>query len=236
MKGTRLYIYSGLGASRQSLCHTVYPLKQLFPQYDVVKIGCRELLKGDWQEDARLFLMPGGADIPYTLFLKGRGNSLISEYVHNGGLYVGICAGSYYGTSFVEFDKGGPLEVVGKRELSFFKGKAIGPAFYPFKYQRPDLARAAPIVLKNGKELPFYYNGGPYFSHADTHVVGRYKDREDTPPAIIEEKCGKGRVLLSGVHFEYSPELLDATCSFLLLLQQTDKERQLFLHSTFQLD
>jgi glutamine amidotransferase-like uncharacterized protein len=51
------------------------------------------------------------------------------EYVRAGGAYLGLCAGAYYACSRVEFEPGGPLEVVGNRELGFFPGVAAGAAY-----------------------------------------------------------------------------------------------------------
>lgn len=44
-----------------------------------------------------------------------------------GGNYLGICAGAYFACSVCDFDRAGPLRVVGERELKFFDGHAIGP-------------------------------------------------------------------------------------------------------------
>lgn len=59
--------------------------------------------------------------------LNGKGNKQILDFVHSGGTYVGICAGSYYGGAFCEFDRNGPLQVLGSRELGFFPGTVRGP-------------------------------------------------------------------------------------------------------------
>jgi biotin--protein ligase len=150
-------------------------------------------------------VMPGGADLPYVRKLRGNANQIIKDYVQNGGSYLGICAGSYYGSSYVAFDPGGPLEVVGKRELGFFEGKAIGPVFGPFDYHSKSGARAALIRTKEATSY-FYFNGGPYFENAESYtnttVLGWY---EGDLPAIIHVRYGKGNVILSGVHFEFDP-------------------------------
>lgn len=39
--------------------------------------------------------------------------------------------------------------------------------------------------------------------------MSRYLDLPQKPPAIVEMDHGQGKVLLSGVHFEYTPDLLD---------------------------
>ncbi len=156
-------------------------------------------------ESVSLFIMPGGRDRPYHAALKGAGNAQIRSYVENGGTYLGICAGAYYGCKTVEFDRGYPLEVCEERELSFFPGKAIGPAYGKgtFEYESDKGARLSKIETANG---PFfaYYNGGCYFEGDFTHVkiLARYLDLPGHPPAIIECSIGKGKAILSGVHLE----------------------------------
>lgn len=156
-------------------------------------------------ESVSLFIMPGGRDRPYHAALKGAGNAQIRSFVENGGTYLGICAGAYYGSKTVEFDQGYPLEVCEEREISFFPGKAIGPAYGKgtFEYESDKGARLAKIGTANG---PFYayYNGGCYFEGDFTHVkiLARYLDLPGHPPAIIECSVVKGKAILSGVHIE----------------------------------
>ncbi|EFJ50700.1 hypothetical protein VOLCADRAFT_88490 [Volvox carteri f. nagariensis] len=92
--------------------------------------------------------MPGGADLPYCKHLNGHGNRLLRDYVAGGGSYLGICAGAYYACRRVEFEVGGPLEVVGDRELCFFPGAARGPAYPGFDYLSERGAQAAPIRFR----------------------------------------------------------------------------------------
>ena len=66
---------------------------------------------------------------------------MIKDYVTGGGSYLGICAGAYYGASYIEFNKGGELEVIGARELEFFDGKAIGPAIAEYSTENKSGAR-----------------------------------------------------------------------------------------------
>jgi glutamine amidotransferase-like uncharacterized protein len=243
--------------------------------------------------------MPGGRDLPYVKKLQGKGNRNIFDFVRNGGSYLGICAGAYYGCSLVQFAQGDPLlEVVGPRELAFFPGVSQGPVFAGFDYASCAGAKAADIQLTqagaemlgfydqdenattfltktksdalsnhdvtiisstSGKipngvstctPLQIYYNGGCHFiddslNEQDTTFPSLTTPTSfvsDTPPiykvlatyaasnehfstfvsaqegagavmqkplsAIIAGRYSKGRVVLSGVHFEASAELL----------------------------
>lgn len=184
----RVLVYSGPGAGSRSVSSAVESLRlALDPSVRVDTITPEQLMdayddheKG-WTEATRLLVMPGGADVPYCDKLNGRGNELIREYVHNGGSYLGLCAGAYYGCQHVEFDVGGPLEVVGPRELGFYKGIARGCMYPGFHYANEDGAVAAPIRFrKYGKQMHGekastggvgweicydYVNGGPGFVH-----------------------------------------------------------------------
>lgn len=213
-----IYIYHDKGVSEECLQHTLhYFKKQAGSKYQIKTINAEEIKQNQWPKHTALLVIPGGADIPYMQKLNGLGNQNIKTYVENGGTYLGICAGAYYASNYVEFDKGGKLEVLGNRELSFFPGKAIGPCLAEYVYKSNKGARAASIQLQHKvqvKDIHLFYNGGCYFEEADSYpnvsVLGWYQDKEAHKlPAIIKIQVGKGRAILSGVHFEYDPALLD---------------------------
>lgn len=167
-------------------------------------IGVKEILEEGLQKFSFL-IMPGGRDRPYHAALKGRPNALVRKFVEEGGIYLGICAGAYYGSAQVEFDQGFPLEVCEARELGFFSGKAVGPAYGKgtFAYNSDKGMKIVPIETENGIFYS-YYNGGCYFDGDFSHVkiLARYLDLPGTPPAIIECPIKKGKAILSGVHIE----------------------------------
>ena len=61
----------------------------------------------------RLLCIGGGFDLGYVKTLGLEGMRIIREFVQTGGNYLGICAGAYFATDYVQFDAGGPLEVTG---------------------------------------------------------------------------------------------------------------------------
>lgn len=171
----------------------------------------------DWEKTCDLFVMPGGRDLPYLKLLSRIGASRLRAFVERGGAYVGICAGAYFGAQCVEFEKGGPLEVLGKRPLAFFPGIAKGPALGlgQFCYDSEAGARETHIVWTDGKTRPVYYNGGCAFPDADSFasvkVIGHYVETNE--PAIVHCQVGQGQALLSGVH----PEIGSASSLPLLM-------------------
>jgi glutamine amidotransferase-like uncharacterized protein len=231
-----IYIYQDDGVSAESLKHTVHAFHHLLKKEAVKTINAKQVKEGLWTQNARLFVMPGGADLPYAKKLNGEANDVIIQFVKNGGTFLGICAGAYYGSSHVEFDKNGPLAVVEKRELGFFPGKTIGPILAPYDYQTQGGSRAAVIhtIFPNNTTTRVFYNGGGFFQNAaqypNTTILGTY---DNGLPAIILINHGKGKVLLSGVHFEYTPSLLDANDSHIQkiiqpLRQNNPSRKQLF--------
>lgn len=211
-----VYIYDDEGVGPECLRHT----KRLFesfldPQnYTITTIDAANVTRGAWVRDAVLFVMPGGADTPYAKKLNGKGNDVIKQFVRGGGRYLGFCAGAYYASAEVEFDVGGPLQVIGPRELKFFNGTAWGPVFGPYDPTSEKGARAAKINLDPTLLLPtpldIYFNGGCSFKQNDTSLddtialLGTYAQKNNDS-AIIMTQDG---ALLSCVHFEIDPYLL----------------------------
>jgi biotin--protein ligase len=156
--------------------------------------------------------------LAYCTKLNGAGNAQIRSYVEAGGTYVGFCAGAYYGSKTVEFNRNSVSgdEVYAERELSFFPGSAVGPVLAPYEANSKTGARIAKIKwIVNGESSAqihqVYYNGGCYFSGAASHpnvqVLGYYANEGfEGLAAIIKCKIGNGKALLSGVHPEYSAQ------------------------------
>jgi len=202
----------------------------------------QELCEGNWINDASILIMPGGRDRPYHKDLQGSGNAQIRRFVEQGGIYLGICAGAYYGCKRVEFNKGFPLEVCEDRELGFFSGTAVGPAYGngTFSYSNSSGARAAKISTNTG-DFHVYYNGGCTFEGdlSCYKILARYVELPSQPAAIIECSMGKGKAILSGVHLEMMPSHLDAKDPYLaplipILEESEPKRRALWdlLHSS----
>lgn len=149
----RIYVYNdeGVSAASKQMCVHTFRSYSNPSSYIVDTINAEEFKNNDWEENAALLIFPGGADRYYRKLLSaaiGNGaNKRIRAYIENGGKYMGICAGSYYGTSKVEFDVNGPLEVNEERELKLFRGRAIGPALKGFDYNSQGGEYAVPFVF-----------------------------------------------------------------------------------------
>lgn len=73
-------------------------------------------------KDCQLMVFGGGYDLGFEAAVGKNGAKIIQDFVKNGGSYLGLCAGAYWACDYIEFDKDGPLEVVGERRLKFFPG------------------------------------------------------------------------------------------------------------------
>lgn len=187
--------------------------------------------QGEWTRKALLFVMPGGADIPYCRKLNGQANRHIDSFVRQGGAYLGICAGAYFASAGIEFDLGGELEVIGPRELKFFPGKVIGPVFQPFAYNSHVGARS--VYLNTdlfNYPIPFFYQGGGHFciekTTSTTQILARYSKTDQA--AIVLCKVGQGLALLSGVHFEFEPRAVPIPLEAEILRKHSE-ERSIFV-------
>jgi len=218
-----VYVYDGPGVAPNALMQARNTLHTaLGDKYVVQSIGYKQLASSEWMDNAALLVMPGGADLPYVKYLRGQANINIKRYVANGGSYLGICAGAYYAGAMVEFDRGGPLQVVGKRELALFPGKVVGPIFGPYhydSYQGVRVVRLLPAVAQDSHDYRVYYNGGGYFAGAKAYpgvkILFNYSASNQLYPAIIQVRYQQGRVILSGVHFEFAPDKLVASDQYL---------------------
>ena len=161
--------------------------------FEVEKTDAAAIREGVLSECCQLLVVPGGRDLPYCRMLNGEGNDKIRAFVRNGGSYLGLCAGGYYGASYVRFAEGDPImEVVGPRELKFYPGVAWGPTYPGFQYNSNGGARACSLDLQPSvkrlltgvcsediSSVRVYYDGGGYFQTCSSDVtqsVGRATD------------------------------------------------------------
>lgn len=161
-----VFIYSDEGTDKAGIASIEENCrKRLKLPYRYIK--SEDILDGVLQ-GKNIFVMPGGADLPYCKKLNGPGNRKIRKFIEDGSFYIGICAGAYYACRRINF-KGKDYDVSGDRELGFFEGTAEGslPFLTDGNYFSDDGAESkAMISLKFKEKLSeeyFYYHGGPIF-------------------------------------------------------------------------
>lgn len=196
-------IYADEGTSQVGVMSLQLAVTQHL-QYPSMLVSAENILQ-NCLDDTSLFIMPGGADMPYCHKLNGEGNNLIRQFVKQGGIYLGICAGAYYACKEIEF-KGEEYSVFGQRELAFFDGLAKGclPQFTGGKRynEHPSSKAMIPIQFSNHQQSFLYYHGGCTFLPNSTACYQTVAKYPDNTPAIISGHYGKGYYFLSGVHFE----------------------------------
>lgn len=237
-----ILVYNGLGVDRTSFdsLRKALASSSSLNAFAVREVNSATILHEDWEPQTALFVMPGGRDLPYHRALKGAANQRLRRYIENGGKYLGICAGAYYGCRDFQFEKGTPLEMMQERELAFFPGTAIGAAYGAgqFDYRSQRGARLAQLgLVHNGKEVPCYFNGGCYFvepqQHKHVDVLAHYSDLPSSQAAILSCRVGKGQAILSGVHPEIDSHV---TCcdpylhALLPKMHAVENERQWLWH------
>lgn len=214
-------MYDGSGVSASSRDYTLHSLRTfLSHRYDVQLVSPKTLRDEPWTDNCALLVFPGGRDLPYLFDLSGKPNRRIKEYVENGGKYLGICAGAYYASREIEFEKGTPLEVVGERELAFFPGLCRGTTFPGFEYETEAGARETTLALRreawrdHWSQSPdacdVWYNGGGSFVlepgapvPQGVKVLAEYEETEPRQVAGVLCSVGKGQALLWAVHPEH---------------------------------
>ncbi|KAF7503141.1 hypothetical protein GJ744_004283 [Endocarpon pusillum] len=218
-------VYSGIGSTVDSVRHCLYTLRELLsPNYAVIPVSGDQIIKEPWPSSCAAVVFPGGADKGYCRILNGEGNRRIRRFVEAGGVYIGFCAGGYYGSGKCEFEVGNRLlEVIGDRELAFFPGVDRGGAFPGFVYNSEKGARAAELqvnkaALSSGavpNVFRSYYNGGGVFVDAAKHhnkgveILASYTedlavDAGEGAAAAVYCKVGTGAALLTGPHPEFA--------------------------------
>lgn len=199
-------IYADAGTSEVGVASLLSAVGQHLGRKALL-INAQDICSGKLEAFTAL-IVPGGADLPYCERLNGAGNRAIRAFVEQGGLYVGICAGAYYGCREIAFI-GADYRVFGARELGFFPGLARGclPQLTGGQFYDETLKSKAIVPLRflEGETADFYYHGGCCFEPASGQAQDFYQPIAFYPDgslAVVSGQIGLGDYLLSGVHFE----------------------------------
>ncbi len=171
-----------------------------------------EIKSGALNRAVKAFFLGGGAATPYMQKLAGEGNDRIRDYVRNGGVYFGICAGAYYACRDIIFEHDVPaLRIENGCGLNLAEGRAVGTLYKEYGLLPYALtsfsAKVVQIRFCGGETYPALYHGGPFFDGTDGEVLAVY-DLPEPKAAVITKTFGQGKVILSGVHFEDGAQTL----------------------------
>ena len=168
-------IYNDVGTG-VDVAHVARMMRK-YTNHDVIYLNAEQLFERKWQRNTALFIMPGGFDLGYKMKLYPKGDEIIQEYVQFGGSYLGICAGSYYATSGIVFNKGQEDQIIETRNLELIPSIAIGPLIPYCSYDYSGSA-VFNIDCKEVGECSLLYNGGPFFMNAkEENVIASFYDK-----------------------------------------------------------
>ncbi|EDR25038.1 hypothetical protein, conserved [Entamoeba dispar SAW760] len=205
-------VYNDIGTSVLCVHNTIQLFHHFFPCANVFKISSSEIKTNKWIESTDLLVIPGGEDLPYLDKLQIDGIELIKSFVFNGGKFLGICAGAYFSSSYIKFFLTSQLVIEGERYLKFYEGNAIGPVYDGYQPNSESGAHIVKIMYKNTYAY-VYYNGGCYFDDNNNKVEGtHFALYEDGKKCGYTRRYGKGKILITGFHFEFDEQC----CSHLL--------------------
>ncbi|XP_033752537.1 biotin--protein ligase-like [Pecten maximus] len=188
-----ILVYLGEGACEENAEVVVETLKRHLNEKDYVfkYISPEETIEGNWKKSTALYVIGGGYDLGYIHALGDKGTLQVQQYVQEGGAYLGLCAGSYFGCDYIEFDKKGPQEVCGERILKFFPGLCVGPVWGPYNYGSESGARAALVdYYDKGTQLSpttlrAYFNGGGMF----LFYADQFLSVKRIPDQVLKKHC-----------------------------------------------
>lgn len=236
LKRRKIYTYQGRGASqnyidgsKQSFAAAVPWLKQEF-------IDAAGIKRGDFKQDGAVLNVSGGIGSRFYLADWGAdGLQQIDDFIFNGGVYTGWCAGGTPLFPLTEFALGTPEEKIGNG-INLCGGRAVGPEHPGYDSYSMAGACASPVGWEKGK-LSAFFNGGCAFVDLDSNaeVIARYE--QSNRAAIVEIKHGQGLAIASGIHIEMPVATLDKTNPHIgaihaeLVANEGERQR-LFYHLT----
>jgi glutamine amidotransferase-like uncharacterized protein len=184
--GAPILLFKGTGTSPSDVAAIAKILKERGLEFDTASSRQLNGMSESQLLTHRLLIVPGGNYITMGNNLTPETTRRIQNAVQGGMNYLGICAGGL---------------LAGKAEsnsLNLTSGVKFG--FYAAVNRGVHKAAVA-IECADASTIEHYWEDGPQFTGWGL-VVGTYPDGM---PAIVEESCGQGWVILCGVHPE-APE------------------------------
>ena len=179
----QILLFAGTGTSPYDVAAVESVLKD--GRFSYATVNSRQL---NWMSEAQLkayqlLIVPGGNFIRIGQGLTSKTTSNLHNAVQGGLNYLGICAGGFLaGHGAYKC-----LDLTSGVRFGFYSAENRG------------IRKAAVAVTCAGvPTLEHYWEDGPQFTGWGA-VVGKYPDGT---PAIVEGMCGRGWVILSGVHPE----------------------------------
>ncbi|MFO7941927.1 MAG: BPL-N domain-containing protein [Bacillota bacterium] len=190
--------FVGIYAGRGSWEENVVALENFLEHYEIE----HATFDGDDFDRLKRFdaiWFPGGFSAEYRAYVPD--HEAIGDFVAEGGVYLGTCAGAYYAATTVVWDGESQEGATG-----LFSGSAIGP-------EASFGGWGNPTEIVDEEDTPFgdagedsremYYMDGPYLvpeRPEEVRVLARYAANGEA--AVVAEEFGRGSVVLMGPHPE----------------------------------
>jgi glutamine amidotransferase-like uncharacterized protein len=146
-----------------------------------------------------VLVMPGGLATTY-LEDSDIDSSAMKNFVSSGKGYVGICAGAYAATSYVD---------------GCYEGWGIAPNIrskvvsYQGELNITMTSTGSDLLNSSGVQDIYHWNGPAMYKNGSYTPIAYYTDNTtgyENYAAILDDTYGSGRVLLSGSHPELDPQ------------------------------
>lgn len=184
--GSSILLFSGTGTSPNDVAAIARILRERGFDADTANSKQLNGMSESQLMAYRLMVVPGGNYITIGNDLTPETTQRIRSSVQRGVNYLGICAGGL---------------LAGKAESNSLN-LTSGVKFGSYAVVNRGIHKAAvPVACVDSPVIEHYWEDGPQFTGWGL-VVGKYPDGT---PAIVEGSCGKGWVILCGVHPE-APE------------------------------
>ena len=218
-KTIKVLIYSGVGAINSCVSGVYNGLhsantQHLVPGY-VFSVKTTKTISSSTLSGFDVLVMPGGTSgITYIKYVDG---NAIKKFVASGHGYLGICAGAYSGSKYVE---------------GMYSGWGLAPHVYckHVTHEGTLLVKTGSAVsglLGSSQTIKLAHYNGPamYTSGGNVVTFATYADSStgyNGYKAIVGDYYGNGRTILSGPHPELQPTNLKLLSKLVLWLDKVD--------------
>lgn len=211
MQKLKFCIYNDVGVGQNGICELIKLSKKFKADYSI--IDSNDIINGILKpSNNNVLFIGGGADLYYCEKLNGVGCNNIKQFVNDGGIYIGICAGAYFAHQSINWQN--TTETIqGARELSFFNGCATGPLKKPYVPEQNNGLIYVDVYETNDEkqQVICYYNGGPVmYADNKTNVIAWFLYKNKKHPAIMYKNIGQGKAIAMSPHMEFSDEYLNS--------------------------
>jgi glutamine amidotransferase-like uncharacterized protein len=204
----KVCLYLDTGVFESCKTNTVNMLNEMQCNYSVIN---RDSILNGALSHYNLLLMPGGDMWQYRSYLAPAGMAKITEYVSQGGGYIGICGGSYFAAYQIVWRGwvNQPRDSISIYGLNLFPAIADGPiedfapSYVDSKCQIKIVQPGHPIATDLPDVVQPYYDHGPMFLFDDSINVSTFgRTVMGNKKIILSFQYGIGKVFLTGAHPE----------------------------------